>query len=127
MDSFFKIVIVVAIVLLIITLTIFGIMMSQSKSGIPFPPVAGKCPDYWPTGSGSGVCYIPPSYSNNIGTIYSSNSKFATGTPGINGMSTVNFADPGWSKSTTAICAQKNWANTYGIQWDGVSNYNYCK
>jgi len=26
----------------------------------------------------------------------------------------------------TERCAQKNWANTLNIEWDGVSNYNGC-
>ena len=128
MDSFFKIVIVVAIVLLIITLTIIGILMSQANAGLPFPPVKNHCPDYWTIGSGSGICNVPPSYGANVGTIYAANSKFSTSTPGISGnKDTINFYDTNWSKSRSAICEQKSWASTYGIHWDGVTNYNKCK
>lgn len=127
MDSFFKIVLVVAFVALIITLTIVGYLMSQSTSGVRFPPVAAKCPDYWKAGSGSGICSIPASYDNNVGSIFNNFDAFGKNTPGISGQTNIDFSDSGWSKNGSAICGQKTWANTYGIQWDGVSNYNSCK
>jgi hypothetical protein len=132
MDSFYKIVIVVAIVVFIITMTIVGILMSNTYVGVSYPPTSGKCPDYWTMqqiGSGSSihnVCNIPSPNSTNIGSIYNNQSNFANGTPGITGMTSVNFADNGWSKNKKSICAQKTWANTYSLNWDGVSNYNGC-
>ena len=84
MDSFYKIVIVVAIVVFIITMTIVGILMSNTYVGVSYPPTSGKCPDYWTMqqiGSGSSihnVCNIPSPNSTNIGSIYNNQSNFAT-------------------------------------------------
>jgi len=67
------------------------------------------------------------------------NSTFVQNTPGLNpvgstgnpaGAVMVKFSDPKWSAAPysgmTSICAQKKWASQYGINWDGVSNYNSC-
>jgi hypothetical protein len=89
-----------------------------------------------------------PFYSGiNAGSIYSSGNSFVGGinyvggnmylpttftkTPGFGGNtvinSYINFNDPKWNSSgVSSICAQKNWANKYGITWDGVTNFNGC-
>jgi len=73
--------------------------------------------------------------SKNLGTIYTKNGldlyteelaiKEET-TPGLTG-SVIQFSDNGWTAGgKSSICTQKSWANTYGVVWDGVSNYNGC-
>jgi len=124
MDSFYTIVLTIALFLLIIILTYVGIQMTNRTSNVSvYPPSAQPCPDYWlqsadPTKPG---CVIPPvGQKNTSGTLGSEN------TPGFKN-NVINFNDPKWSDNgATATCNQSTWASKNGIQWDGVSNYNGC-
>jgi len=66
----------------------------------------------------------------NSGTIYNSENKVqlnASNTPGYNFVDySIDFNDKGWMMKGTEICSKKQWANTNGIVWDGVTNYNDC-
>jgi hypothetical protein len=67
--SFQKVVLIVAIIALILTLSVIGYMMYYTEQNKPHPPTDGisQCPDGW-TGSG-GFCHntISNSKKNNIG------------------------------------------------------------
>jgi hypothetical protein len=46
----------------------------------------------------------------------------------------LNNDDDRWQKIETNAyaglstrCAKKKWAQKYGLQWDGITNYNGCK
>ena len=110
MDIFYTIVLVIAIVTLILLLTVFGILMNNSKTVSPFPPSSNKCPDYWDYNKISKKCI-----HNNI-----NNPGQKTGD--------IDPDDATFlSSGTTQICGQQKWANERNILWDGVSNYNKCK
>lgn len=137
MDLFYLIVGSIAVVLLIVMLTYAGILMTYNKkttSSDPFPPSKSTCPDYWTASQDLSYCMIPGKTSRNIGTIFDSKTGVTnltvTSTPGYNqgsGSDRINFNDTDWSKSGTSTCNQKTWAKTYGVFWDGVTNYNGCK
>jgi hypothetical protein len=39
----------------------------------------------------------------------------------------IDFTNEAWSnQGKTDICAKKQWADNWGISWDGISNYNNC-
>ena len=40
-------VLIFSIILLVVSLVLFGIAISNKKSPTGFPPVLGECPDYW--------------------------------------------------------------------------------
>lgn len=41
--------------------------------------------------------------------------------------STIDFTDEAWSsQGKTSACAQKQWAQYWGITWDGITNSNTC-
>jgi hypothetical protein len=64
------------------------------------------------SGSTKSATYLELSDSPSSGYQYmklNNNSKWGTMYPGI-----------------TERCAQKNWAQTLNLSWDGVSNYNGC-
>jgi hypothetical protein len=43
------------------------------------------------------------------------------------GNSYIDFTNPAWnSQGLSGVCQKQKWASLYGIQWDGVSNYNSC-
>jgi hypothetical protein len=135
MDRFYVIVLSIAVIFLILTLTFAGVAMN-AKSLVVYPPVMSHCPDTWTLSTDGSGCVIPPSGGVNTGNIYDVNGVISSQmntntTPGFNTSNkTVAFADPGWSAGlyagNTPVCAQKAWASRFNIHWDGVSNYNSC-
>jgi hypothetical protein len=123
MDSFYVIVLSIASLLLIIILTYIGVKMTDKSSNVSvYPPSSQPCPDYWLQSSNAAFpgCVIPPATQANTKPFKSTN------TYGMNN-NIINFDDPAWATNgKTKLCNQKDWANKYNIQWDGVSNYNNC-
>jgi len=138
MEWFYFVVIVVAIILLIIMLAYIGTrMVSNRRNGVGasvFPPVKNTCPDLWEsTMSGNMVsCKIPASSGSNVGNLYTNGESDAVnydiGTvSGSVANRTLTFsANTENAMDTSGDCAKKKWANTHGILWDGISNYNQC-
>jgi len=123
MDVFYLIVLSIAVVLLILILTFIGLLMRNQRKGEIFPPVSNTCPDGWTVATDSNSCIIPTSVPTAFAGITDSN------TPGRSAdKSAIDFSNSGWTGlgGKSAICAKRNWANTYGVVWDGVSNYNSC-
>jgi hypothetical protein len=153
MELFYNTVVIVAVVLLILILTYIGIMLAENKlSGenqSSFPPVKNSCPDNWDAKikeDASGVektyCLVPNAGMKNIGTILDTstenndknNAEITVGYDSSsfsdenNTVGVIDFDSPLWlSQGKTADCAKKTWADTYDIQWDGISNYNQCE
>lgn len=151
MESFYIIVLVVALVFLLMILTVMGVMMKSQNKSTVYPPTMNTCPDYW-TEDASGNCTRPDvTNTRNQGDYYvaakpavdASGSKpavaattasltpFLIGTAGPPYASDANTFDPAnksWTLTgKTAICAKRDWAVKHNIVWDGVSNYNNCK
>lgn len=129
METFYIIVITVAIICLILTLTVIGIILSSQKTDVVFPPTKNTCPDYWTSASntdGTTENKCTPS-SLNLGE-YTTVTDMS-GVPGFYEGGKIDFGDADWATSyqTTSECALKSWTNKYNISWDGVSNYNGCK
>jgi hypothetical protein len=132
--NFYGIVLSIAIVLLILILTYVGLtMQNTTNNNVVFPPVEAKCPDYWDYNG--NACVVPAVGSVNIGSIYSDNGSLSlndTTTYGltdgsVSGNSYIDFTTPAWSsQGLSGVCQKQKWASIYGIQWDGVSNYNSC-
>jgi len=153
METFYIIVLSVAISILILLLAFYGIFMNQNvKNTSAYPPQpAPTCPDYWSVAT-DGSCKIPPAVpsSKNLGGIFpvklddtgkpmkNSDGSPVYGALTLTGENTPGFdntAPPGkidfkhtdWSKGgTSALCNQKAWANGANVMWDGISNYNGC-
>jgi hypothetical protein len=153
MELFYIIVTVIAIVFLILILTVIGILMRYQNKSTVFPPVANDCPDFWTIASDGTKCKIPSNDKKNVGSLYNGTTlkiktvtkdradsyAFPVYTPSTNGTSDpstgdqimapniIDFKNETWSsQGKTAVCAQKQWADNWGITWDGVTNYNSC-
>ena len=149
MEFFYIIVLSIAVIFLILILTLIGVLMKQSKkTGGTFPPIVNNCPDYWVISTDGKSCTIPikkdstTGYTTekNAGSLYGTNSDldiidpsgtsvvFPIKTPGfVTGGSTIDFTDAAWSaQGKTSTCAQKQWAQKWGITWDGITNNNTC-
>jgi hypothetical protein len=126
-DSFYTIVMGIAIVVLILVLTYIGIVMTYYKSKTNYPPVSATCPDYWSVATDGSSCIIPVGKKNagNASGYSTAPGYVAVGSGGTGSL--INFNDPGWKTSgVTPICAKSQWANQNNIVWDGVSNYSAC-
>ena len=108
MEGFQKTVLIIAIIVLIITLVVMGIVLS-SGSGETWPPSVPVCPDWWiADGSGNnstcinvkdlGVC---PAQSGKKHQNMNFNSSMFTGDNGT--------------------CAKYTWANKCKVTWDGIT------
>jgi hypothetical protein len=141
METFYIIVLSIATTLLILILTYFGIILrNKSKTTAAYPPKPpNTCPDYWAIAADGKSCSLPDPKnpgSKNVGSTYGPDNTTVnlnkTNTPGYGltgylSTPSVNFADQGWTAGGKAsACTQKSWANSYGVMWDGVSNYNGC-
>jgi hypothetical protein len=147
MNLFYLVVITVSIIILILSLTLIGLMMKNGTETQTFPPNTSQCPDRWiPDGSFchfNGVnhgTYTPEGKYLKEGSTkydYTSQNPPPTNNPvpyftygGDNKYSnstTINSSDPLWNSNGLSLkCNQKKWANTYGIQWSGITQYNGC-
>ena len=129
MDLFYTIVLSVATIVLIVLLTYIGIQLSKPSVTVPsFPPSYSNCPDFWDVNG--NVCVIPSSVGRNIGTIYDINNILTLTSTNTFGLSqdnkTVDFNDKHWGTGASLKCAQQKWAKSYGILFDGITNFNNC-
>jgi hypothetical protein len=117
--SFYTIVVGIAVVILILVLAFLGWTMSKQKDTDNFPKLQTTCPDYWGV-TEDGKCTQPAPGQVNYG-----NEKASNDAPGFS-ENKFDFANAGWSAGGNAVCQKKKWANSHGINWDTVTNVNYC-
>jgi len=118
MESFYIIVVVVAIVSLILCLVMVGITLQSQQGNKPvFPKLQSVCPDRW-TSSGD-TCTLNTS---NDGDGVTATAKGEHNENVWAAENTTTFQ----AKVGATICDKRKWAISNGIQWDGVSNYNQC-
>ena len=133
METFHKVVIGIAVVVLIILLVAVGFLLNKTKDNMVYPPSANKCPDYWlehPDGCkmknlNNGVL----SLENVTNPVVNFENKDANNYY----LQTASDESPNWFNKDNEtypeysdICAKQAWANHYDIKWDGVKNYNGC-
>jgi hypothetical protein len=101
--NFQVIVLIIAIVLLILTLIGIGAMLRRSKMSQQWPPVIGKCPDYWETSDPDGNICTPINPSINTGS---------TGSDNVTSLDLTQY---------TNNCQLYDWASSNNITWDGIT------
>jgi hypothetical protein len=109
METFQKIVLYSAIIILIISLIFVGIALSLAKSKENWPPLVPDCPDYW-TIDGSG---------NNTKCINVQNLGICPAPSGQKYL-VMDFNSPVFSGSNSS-CAKYTWANKCNVAWDGIT------
>lgn len=143
MELFYIIVLSVAVLFLILTLTSFGVMLKRSKAVKAYPQNAPQCPDYWnvvPTVNSDGTvdykCEVPKDMVSSIASLkkFSKSSQKvpdASVTSDTSGTYINFYSDEMW-KGNTGVCNKYKWAttnswttsNTSPITWDGITNVN---
>jgi hypothetical protein len=129
MDTFYLIILSIAVILLILFLTIVGIMMRRQRKDEIFPAIPNACPDGW-TNDASNNCIVPTPLPPPLTDMILRNATVGTTVNTTANIKTyaINFNDPGWNGlgGKSAICAKRSWVNKNNVEWDGVSNYNSC-
>jgi len=121
--GFYTIVVAIAAIILILVLAFLGWTMSKQRRTDNFPKLQTACPDYWEITDADGKTYCkqPLQTQVNSGDVKASSPD----TPGF-AEGKFDFTNAGWSAGGNAVCAKKKWANSHGINWDTVTNANYC-
>jgi len=119
MDSFYIIVSLIAIVILIICLIIIGIMLQKNQKTDVFPPKATTCPDGWIING--NTCAMG---NANVGD--ENLSAYKIDPKGNNIIYTVDSLNNFTFLESAVLCDRQKWANNHGIKWDGVTNYTKC-
>jgi hypothetical protein len=108
MDSFQKVVLFAAIVVLIIALVLIGMSLRYSTDQ-NWPPMTSECPDYWTIdGSGNNAKCIN---AKDLGTC-----PAQTGDEHL----IMNFNNAVYAGSN-GTCAKYTWATKCGVSWDGIT------
>ena len=95
--SFQSVVITIAVVILILSLIILGILLWNSRNELEYPPNIGDCPDYF-TLQKDGSCFNQHGLGN-----------------GSQGCKSYNFSDMDKKE-------KRQWARSCEVTWDGIYN-----
>ena len=121
MNQFHKVVLTVATIILIISLSMIAFFLAKSLFEDSYPPIISDCPDYWDV-----------SYNTNDDIVCKNTSTINKGRGGVsgntchvdtNGKSITDFETSG-SNIENTICQKYMWAKQCDITWDGISNNN---
>lgn len=125
MLSYYTIVIIIAIILLVVALTMVGLTLNKKNNKNPFPSYQNSCPDAWTIEN--GLC--TPNNGINVPKV----NKYTATKLGHPGVTLDNLENPTKIVSLdlsgnnwTSICDKHAWANANGILWDGIANNNTC-
>ena len=105
--NFYKIVSMIAIVILIISLAIIGTTLADSQKNLQYPPNITECPDSY-IKNDDGIC------------IEVQEEGRSTDCRGED-FNSPDYSYPGIGP-TSGLCAKKLWAKKCMVDWDGVTN-----
>lgn len=108
--NFYKLISLIALVILIVSLASIGAALQYTSSKVGFPPHISDCPDYYVKDM-SGNCNVPPNLISGT----------SDGHCLTNDFSDASYSVPGTGRHS-GICKKKKWAQSCGVNWDGVTN-----
>ena len=111
MDSYYKIISITALVVLVICLVLIGIALSKTSKESVFPPHVSKCPDF----------YTHDADNNNICNDNKQISKDSVTNCAPMVLTDEKFHNPGMGP-TSGMCHKKKLARSCGVNWDGITN-----
>ena len=109
MQTFQKIVLISAIIILIIILALIVYALNRSSFSV-WPPLVGDCPDFWVDLSGNG------GQCTNVHNLGNGNCKPLSSQKYL----TMDFTQPIFTGGNS-LCAKYQWANNCGVTWDGIT------
>ena len=130
---YYLIVVLIAIIFFVLMVVFLNYNINKSLTSTVYPPVENSCPDFWLQNK-SNHCVVPNITipDGNYGTFFGdtlatkvNQSPVTHGFATTDGVHTIDFKNPNWGTlGANSLCNKKNWASTYGITWDGITNYN---
>lgn len=119
MDPFFLYVSIGALALLIISLVVIGVMLSQMNSYSVFPPLQAACPDHWDVSSNPNYCGAPIlANARNLGNIQK------TTNTGITKTAPENI---GMCTGTTFGCTKSDPTYIDVTAYNGTDTFQYIR
>jgi hypothetical protein len=119
LSSFNKYIILIALIVLIVSLTLYTGGIYMSRNNYTYPPFTAKCPDYWDISSNNQntVCLWNKINPDNISTI-------ETNKPDQLSISQydISYTSNLLENSSDFKCKLTKWAKQYNISWDGITN-----
>jgi hypothetical protein len=123
MWSFYTIVTIIATILLIISLSIVGVILSRRQNTKEFPEYQNMCPDFWSLdSSGNTICKPTNDVNTPMPNMLQLDNHVGVVKDSSNNIVSVNIDDTNWA----TLCEKSSWAKKYNISWDGVTNNNSC-
>lgn len=112
--DFYTTVFIAFIILLVIALAIVSTLLSNMSKKQKFPSNISVCPDYYSLNE-TGFCLQNPNIFNSL----------------MPPCKMLNTEDPKYkvkgTGSESGMCKKKQWGNTCGVSWDGITNdMNIC-
>ena len=121
--EFYKTVFMIMLVVLFISLSIVGYAIYNSKNDKKYPPIVSECPDYYEL---SGNICTDVHGLNNGNDYNSGGASQSISCESVN-FSLLPKSNNAGMGPNSAICEKKKWANTCGVNWDGITNdENIC-
>ena len=134
-DSFYLIILSVAVFILILALGFSGWMLSKQNDQIDFPNITATCPDFWSIDE-TGNCVQPTlnnfNYGKDENILTTGYIKLGTSGDGgavpgkVSNASSFDSKHADWGLGKEAICNKRKWATDNNIKWDTVTNVNFC-
>jgi hypothetical protein len=104
-----KIIFVSTIIILVVTLSLVGYILSITQKKYVYPPHLNECPDYYELNS-FGECYDKYELFHTQGNkCYSEN------------FNELNYKIAGTSEYS-GLCNKKQWSIDCDVPWDGITN-----
>jgi hypothetical protein len=126
MLSFYNIVIIIAIVLLILGLVLIGMTLNPKNNANAFPQYQSLCPDFWTLDDQKrcipSVLNTPSPQKFFTVTDISHNGVVLDDPTKPTKIVSLDLSPDNW----TSLCDKYKWANKNAILWDGVMNTNQC-
>jgi hypothetical protein len=129
METFHKVVIGIALVVLIVLLVVVGVLLNKNKENTVYPPSATKCPDYWmEVEGGCQIGTINKGDPDLLSTVDDNVVNFDDNAKNNYFTKTEKWFNPKNETYTeySEICAKQAWAMDNKVKWDGIKNYNGC-
>jgi len=126
MNQFNKIVLTIATIILIVSLSFIAFFLAKSLFEDSYPPIISECPDYWDVDYNSDnqiVCKNTSTINEGRGGV--SGDRCNIPSEGINPITLFDSQATGsGNNEDSVLCEKYRWARECNITWDGVTNNN---
>lgn len=122
MNEFNTLVLNIAIIILILSLVVVGIILYFSIQNSTFPPFDTQCPTYYKLDPSGVECrFDTTTYGSSSGRTNYPSLAVPPSNTNCNPVPVSTFYGNGYSRDEI-LCSKNRWAKSCGVFWDGVTN-----